>query len=184
MGNLLLFSRSVVSNSLQPRELQHTRIPCPSPSPGACSNSCPLSWWCHPTISSSDIPFSSCLQSSPASKSFPMSQLFPSSGQSIGPSALSSVLPMNIQGWFRLGLVWSPYGPRDSQESSLAPQFKSINSSVLSLLLVQLSNLYMITGKTIALTLWTFASKVRSLLFNMLFRFVIAFLPRSKSLKH
>ena len=94
---LLLFSRSVVSNSLQPRELQHTRIPCPSPSPGVCSNSRPLNQWCHPTISSSVIPFS-CFQSFPASGSFPTSQLFTSDGQSIGASASASVLPMSIQG--------------------------------------------------------------------------------------
>ena len=97
---LLLFSRSVISDSLWPRGLQHTRLPCPSSSPGACSNSCPLSQWCHPTISSS---VASCLQSFPASGSFPMSHLFPSGGQSIGVSASASVLPMNIQDWFPLG---------------------------------------------------------------------------------
>ena len=96
------FSRSVVSNTLQPHGLQHTRLPCPPPTPGACSNSCPLSWWCHPTISSSVIPFSSHLQSFPTSESFPVSQFFPSSGQSIGISASASVLPMNIQVWFPL----------------------------------------------------------------------------------
>ena len=94
---LLLFNCSVVSNSLQPHGLQQARLPCPSPSPRACSNSCSLSWWCHPTLSSSVIPFSSCLQSFPASGSFPMSQLFPSDGQSVGASA--SILPMNIKGW-------------------------------------------------------------------------------------
>ena len=92
-----------MSVSLQPHGLQHPRFPCPSPSPRACSNSCPLSWWGHPTISSSVIPFSSCLQSFPASGSFPMSRLFPSGGQSI--RALASVLPMDIQGWFPLGLT-------------------------------------------------------------------------------
>ena len=97
------FSCSVVSHSLWPRGLQHTRPPCPSPTPGAYSNSCPLSQWCHPTISSSVVPFSSCLQSFPASRSFPMSQFFPSGGQSIGVSASASVLPMNIQDWFPLG---------------------------------------------------------------------------------
>ena len=97
------FSHSVVSDSLQPHGLQHIRLPCPSPTPGACSNSCPSSWWCHPTISSSVIPFSSCLQSFPASGSFPMSQLLTSGGQSIGVSASTSVLPMNIQHWFPLG---------------------------------------------------------------------------------
>ena len=96
------FSCSVVSHSLWPCGLQHTRLPCPS-SPRACSNSCPLSWWCHPTVSSSVIPFSSCLQSFPASESFPVSWLFASGGQSIEASA--SVLPMNIQGWCPLGLT-------------------------------------------------------------------------------
>ena len=102
---LLLFSCSVVLDSLPPRGLQHTRLPCPSPSPGACSNSCPFSWWCHPTILSSVIPFSSHLQSFPASESFQMSQFFASGGQSIGASALASVLPKNIQDWFPLGLT-------------------------------------------------------------------------------
>ena len=98
------FSRSVVSDFLQPNGLQHTRPPCPSPTPGVYSNSCPLSWWwCHPTISSSVVPFSSHLQSFPASGSFQMSQLFTWGGQSIGVSASTSVLPMNIQDWFPLG---------------------------------------------------------------------------------
>ena len=99
------FSRSVVSNSLWPHGLQHTRPPCSSPTPGVYSNPCPLSWWCHPTISSSVVPFSSCLQSFPASGSFQMSQFFASGGQSTGVSASASVLPMNIQDWFPLG--WS-----------------------------------------------------------------------------
>ena len=97
------FSWSVVSNSLRPHGLQHTRLPCPLPTPGAYSNSCPLSWWCHLTIFPSVVPFSSYLQSFPASGSL-MSQLFPSGGQSIGASASASVLPMNIQDWFPLGL--------------------------------------------------------------------------------
>ena len=96
------FSRSVVSDSLWPHGLQHTRPPCPSPTPGVYSNSGPLSQWCHPTISSSVVPFSSHLQSFPASGSFQMNQLFVSSGQSIGASASTSVLPMNIQDWFPL----------------------------------------------------------------------------------
>ena len=99
------FSHSVVSGSLWSHGLQHARLPCLSPTPGAYSNSCPLSWWYHPTISSSVLPFSSCFESFPASGSFPMSQLFSSGGQSIGISALVSVLPMNIQGWFLLGLI-------------------------------------------------------------------------------
>ena len=109
-GNLdyrakLLFSHSVVSDYLQPHGLQHARLPCPSPSPGACSNSHPVSQWYHPNISSSVVPFSSCLQTFPASGSFQMSQLFASRGQSIGASASTSVLPMNIQDWFPLGLT-------------------------------------------------------------------------------
>ena len=100
---LLLFSRSVVSESLQPHVLQHTRLPCPSPSPGACSNSCPLSQWCHPTILSSIILF--CPQSFWASSSFLISWLFTSGGQSTGASASASAFPINIQDWFPLGLT-------------------------------------------------------------------------------
>ena len=115
-----------MSDSLWPHELQHARLPCPSPSPRACSNSCSLSQWCHPTISSSVVPFSSCPQSFPASGSCPMSQFFASGGQSIGASASVSVLLVNIPGWF-------PCCSRDSQESSLALQFES-SSSLLILL--------------------------------------------------
>ena len=108
---LSLFSHSVVSSSLQPHELQHTRLPCPSPSHGACSDSCPLSQWCHAIILSSVVPFSCCLKSFPASGSFLMSQLLVSGGQSIGASASASVPPMNIQGWSPLGstglILWS-----------------------------------------------------------------------------
>ena len=99
------FSPSVMSDSLLPHDSQHARHPCPSPTPGVYSNSCPSSRWHHPTISSSVIPFSSCLQSFPASGSFLMSQFFASGGQSIWASASASVLPMNIQGWFPLGLT-------------------------------------------------------------------------------
>ena len=99
------FSRSVVSDSLWSHGLQHSRPSCPSPTPRVYSNSCPLCQWCHPTISSSVIPFSSCLQSSPASGSFRVNQLFTSGGQSIGVSASASVLPMNIQDWFPLGFT-------------------------------------------------------------------------------
>ena len=99
------FSHSVVSDFLWPHESQHTRPPCPSPTPGVYPNSRPLSWWCHPTILSSVVPFSSYLQSFPASGSFPMSQLFDSGGHIIGPWASASVLPMNIQDWFPLGLT-------------------------------------------------------------------------------
>ena len=98
------FSHLVVSDSLRPHGLEYTRLPCPS-TPGACSNSCPSSQWCHPAISSSVVPFSSCLQSFPASGSFPMSQFFTSDGQSIGASALASVFPVTIQDWFPLGLT-------------------------------------------------------------------------------
>ena len=101
----LLFSCPIVSESLQPHGLQHTRLSCPSPNPGACSNSCPSSRWCHPTILSSVVLSSFCLQSFPASGFFPMSQFFTSSGQSIGVSASALVLPMNIQGWFPLRLT-------------------------------------------------------------------------------
>ena len=97
------FSHSVMSDSLQPHGLQHARPPCPSSTPGAYSNSCPLSRWCHPTISSSVFPFFSCPQSFPASGSFQMIRFFASGGQSIGVSPSASVLPMNIQDWFHLG---------------------------------------------------------------------------------
>ena len=102
------FSCSVVSNSLWSYGLQHAKLPCPSPTPGAHSDSCPLSRWCHPIISSSVVPFSSCPQSCPTSVSFQMSQFFTSGGQSIGVSASASVLPMNIQDWFPWGWTgWS-----------------------------------------------------------------------------
>ena len=103
--HLLLFSRSVVSNSLWPHGLQHARLPCPSLSPRVCSNSHPLSWWCHPTISSSLAHFSYCPQSFPALGSFAVSQLFASGGQCIGASASAPLLPMNIQGWFPLEFI-------------------------------------------------------------------------------
>ena len=98
-----VLSDSLLSDSLRPHELQHARPPCPSPTPGVHSNSCPSSWWCHPAMSFSVIPFSSCPQPLPASESFPMSQLFSWGGQSIGVSALASVLPMNTQSWSPLG---------------------------------------------------------------------------------
>ena len=145
-------------------------LPCPSPTPRVYSNSCPSGHWCHPTISSSVVPFSSCLQYFPASGSFPMSQFFASGGQSNGVSTSASVPPINIQDWFPLGwesIHWigSPCSPRDSQESSLTPQFKSINSSALSFLkIAQFSHPYMTTGKTIGLTRQTFFGKVIYLL--------------------
>ena len=107
------FSHSVVSDSLWPHGLQHTRPPCPSPTPAVYPNSCPLSWWCHPTISSSIVSFSSCPQSFPASGSFQMSQLFTSGGQSIRPSASTPVLPMNTQDWFPLR--WTGWIPLQSK---------------------------------------------------------------------
>ena len=138
-SSLVLLFNSVQSLSrvqlFEIHGLQHARLPCPSPTPRACPNSCPLSQWCHPPISSSVILFSSCLQSFPASGSFPFSQFFASGGQSIGVSASTSVLPMNIQDWLPLGwMVGSPCSPGDSQESSPTPQFKSINSSALTFL--------------------------------------------------
>ena len=118
---LLLCSHCVVSDSLWPHGLRHIRLSCPSLSPGICSHSCPLSWSCHPTVSSSVTCFSSCLQSFPALGSFPMSQLFASGGQSIGASASASVPPMNIQGWFPLGLI----GLISSQSQGPAGVFSS-----------------------------------------------------------
>ena len=146
--NIVQFSCSVVSNSLQPHGLQHARPPCPSPTPGAYSNSCPLSRWCHPPISSSVIPFSSHLQSFPPSGSFPISQLFAPGGQSIRVSASISVLPMNIQDWFPLG--WTGW---ISLQSKGLPRFFSNTSvqkaSILqysAFFTVQLSHLYMTTS--------------------------------------
>ena len=129
---MLWFSRSVLSGSLRHHGLQHTRPPCPSPSPRVYSNSCPLSWWCHPTISSSVVSIYSCLQSFPVSGSFLKKRLFKSDGQSVEASASASALPRNIQDWFPLGWTsWISLQSKGSQESS---QFKSINSLVLSLL--------------------------------------------------
>ena len=175
------FSCSVVSNSLRPHGLQHTRLPCPSPTPGAYSNSCPSSWWHHPTISSPVVPFSSRPQFLPASRSFQMSQSFASGGQSIGDSASTSVLSMNIQDWFPLGLT-SWFSLQSKGLKSL-PQHHSSKASVLwcsPFFIVQLSHPFMTIGKTMALTRWTFVDKAMSLLFNMLSRLVIAFLPRRK----
>ena len=129
------FSHSVMSNSLRPHESQHTRPPCPSPTPGVHPNPCPSNRWCHPTISSSVVPFSSCPQSFPASGSFQVSQLFTSGGQSIGVSASASNLLTNTQDWSPLGWTgWISLESKEPQESSPTPQFKSINSLVLSLL--------------------------------------------------
>jgi len=171
-----------MSDSSRPHGLQHPRPHCPLPTPGVgvYSNSYPLSWWCHPTISSSFIPFSSHLQSFPASGSIPVSQPFTSGGQSIGVSASPSVLPMNIQEWFPLGLT----GWNSLQSKGLKHllQHHSSKASVLqcsAFFIAQLSHPYIATGKTIALA---FVGKAMSLLFNMLSRLVITFLPRSKRL--
>ena len=175
------FSRSVMSDSLRPYGLQRARLPCPSPTHWACSNSCPSNWWCHPTISSSVVPFSSCFQSCPASGSFQMSHLFVLGGQSIGVLASNQSFQWTPRtDLLQDGLFRSPCCPRDSHESSPTPQFKSINSWHLAFFIVLLSHSYMATGKTIALTRQTFVGKV--LLFNMLSRLVIVFLPRSKRL--
>ena len=176
-----------MSDSLWPHGLQHTRLPCPSPTPGVCSGSCPSSQWCHPTISSSVVPFSSCLQSFPESGSFPRSQFFQSSGQSIGVSASATVLPMNIQDWFPLELTgWiSLQSKRLSRvfcSTTVIQKHRIVSAQCSVVFMVQLHSHLYTTGKTIALTMWTFVSKLMSLLFNMLSRFVIAILPRSNHL--
>ena len=145
------FSHSGVSDSLWPHGLQHARLPCPSPTPRAYSNSHPSSQWCHPNISSSVVPFSSCLQSCPASGSFPMSEFFSSAAQSIGVSAstsVTSVLPMNIQDWFPLG--WTGWISLQSKGLKSLLQHHSSKASILwhsAFFMVQLSHPYMTTGK-------------------------------------
>ena len=169
------FSHSVVSDCLWPHESQHTRPPCPSPTPGVHLNSCPSSQWCHPAISCSVVPFSSCRQSLPASGSFPRSQFFASGG--VSPSTEYSGLISFRINWLDLLAVLG------TLKSLL--QHHSSKASILhcsAFFVVQLSHPYMTTGKTIALTRQTFVGKVMSLLFNMLSRLVIAFLPRSKHL--
>ena len=176
---LLLFNHSVVSDSLRPHGLHHTRLPCPSPSPRACSNSCPSSWWCHLIISSSAAPFSSCLQSFPASGFFSMSQLFSSGVQSIGVSASASVLPMT--GLISFRIDWLDLLAVQGTLKSLLQHHNS-KASILrhsAFLMVQLSHPYMTTRKSIALTIQIFAGKAMPLLFSMLHGFFIAFLPRS-----
>ena len=167
-----------------PHGLQHARLFCPSLTPRAFSNSCPSSRWCHPTVSCSVISFSSCLHSFPASGSFPMSSFIASDGQSIVASATASVLPMNIKDWLPLGLTgFDLLAVQGTPESLL--QHHSLKALILwrsAFFMVQFSRLYIITGKTIDFTIWTFVSKVTSLLFNMLSRLVIAFLPRRKCL--
>ena len=134
-----LISHSVVSDALRPHGLQHARLPCPSPTPRVYSNSCPLSRWCHPTISSSIVPFSSCLQSFPASGCFQMSQFFTSDGQSIGVSASASVLPMNIQDWFPLR--WT--GWISLQSKGLSRVFSNTTVQKHQFFGAQLSSLYL-----------------------------------------
>ena len=147
-----------MSHSLWPHGLWHTRLPYSLPSPRVCSNSCPLSQWCHPTISSSVIPFSSCLKSFPASGSFQMSQIFASGGQSTGDSASASVPVVNIQDWFPLGLT----GLISLQSKGLSRVFSNTTAQKYQFFGIQPSlwsnshNPYMTTGKTIALTIWTF----------------------------
>ena len=154
---------SVAFDSCNPMDC---RLPCPSLSSGVCSDSCPLSLWCYPTILSLVIPFSSCLQSFPASRSFPMTWLFPSGGQSTGTSASASVLPVNIQAWFPLGLT-GLISLQSKDHSSLLQHHNSkvpiLQHSVF--FMVQLSHQFMTTGKTKALTIQIFVRKVMSLLF-------------------
>ena len=158
-----------MSCSLRPHGLQHARLLCPSLSSRVYSNSCPLSQWCHPAISSSITPFSFCRQSSPALGSFPISWLFPSGGQSIETSTSASVLSMNIQGWFPLGLTGLVSLVSKGISRVLRPL--SSKASILRLsgfFMVQLSHLYMTTGETIALARQNFVGKMIALLFNML----------------
>ena len=172
-------------STLQPHESQHARPPCSSPAPRVylnyvhrVSDAIQPS---HPLLPPS---FSSCPQSVPASESFPMSQLFTSGGKSVGVSASASVFPVNIQGLFPLGLAFFYLLAVQGTLNSLL-QHQSLKVSFLqcsAFFTVQFSHPYMTTGKTIALTMWTFVSKVMSLLFNMLSRLVIAFLPRDKHL--
>ena len=166
-------------HGLEPRDpLEHARPPCPSPTPRVYSNSCPLSRWCHTTISSFVIPFS-CFRTFLVSGSFPRSQFFASGGQIIGASA--SVLSKNIQDWFPLRLTdLISLKSKGLSRVFSPPQFKILGRS--ALFMVQLSHQYMTTGKNKALNRWTFISKVMSLLLNMLSRLVIAFLLRSKRL--
>ena len=180
---LLLFCHWVMSNSLWPHGLQNARLPCPSPPPGVCSDLCLLSRQCYLTISSSVAHFFSCLQSFPASGSFSMSHLFTSGGQSIGASASTSVLPMNIQDWFPLGLTYLI----SLLSKGLSRVFSSTTAQKYQVFSIQpplWSNPHICTWllekpKTDHADL---VSKVLSLLFNTLSRFVIAFLPRIKNL--
>ena len=165
-GISVQFSCSVLSDSLWPRESQHARPPCPSPIPRVHPNPCPLSQWCHATISSSVVPFSSRPQSFPVSGSFPMSQLFTSGSQSIGTSPTAPVLPVNIQGWSPL-ILTSLISLLSKGLSRSLLQHHSSKASILwcsAFFMVQLSQPYVITGKTIVLTVGTFVGRVMSLL--------------------
>ena len=180
---VLLFSRSVMSDFLWLHGLQHTRLPCPSLFPRVCSNLCPLSWWCHPTISSSITPFFSCLQSFPASGSFPMSWLcirWPNYW-----NFSFSISPSNeYSGLISFRVDWCDFLAVQVTLKSLL-QHHSSKASILghsAFFMMQFSYPHMTTGKTIALTRWTFVSKVMPVFFNMLSRFVIVFLPRKKCL--
>ena len=161
-----------MSDSLRPHESQHARPPCPSPSPGVHSNSRPLSWWCHPAISSSVVPLSSCPQPLPASESFPVSQLFAWGGQSTGVWGFSIIPSKEHPGLISFRMDWLDLlAVRGTLKSLL--QHHSSKASILrrsAFFTVQLSHPYMTTGKTIALTRWTFVGKVTSVLFNMLSR--------------
>ena len=164
-----------MSDPFWPHGLEHVRLACPSLSPWVCSNPSPSSQWCHLTISSSVAPFSSCLQSFPESGSFPMSQFFASDGQSIWAPASAPVLPRNIQGWFSSGMT----GLISMLSKGLSRVFSNITVRMCQFLgtqpyLLANSHIYMITGKTIALTIWTFVSKVMFLLFKTLSSFDIA----------
>ena len=170
-------------NSLLPHELKHGRFPCPLLSPGVFTNSCPFCRWCHPTILPYITPFSSSPQCFPAPGSFQMSQLFAWGSQSIGASVSASVLQMNIQDWFPLGL--SDFICLPSKWHSSLLQHHSSKASILrfsAFFMIRLSHSYMTTERIIALIIWTFVSKGMSLLFNALYRLVIDFLPRSKCL--
>ena len=167
-----------MSDSLRPHGLQHARPPCSSPTPRVYSNPCPLSWWCHPTISSSVVPFLSRLQYFPASGSFQMSQLFVSGGQRIGISASTSVLPMNIRDWSPLG--WTGWISLQSKgltrvSNTTVQKHQFFGAQLYS---PTLTSIHDPTGKTIALARWIFVGKVMSLLFTMLSRLVITFLPK------
>ena len=173
-----------MSSSLWPHRLQYTRLPCPSPAPGACSNSSPSSWWCHPTISSSVVPFSSCPPSFPASGSFPMNQFLHIRWSKYWSFNFSINFSNEYSGLISFRIYWFNLLVVQGTLKSLL-QHHSSKVSILqhsAFFVVQLSHPYMTTGKMTALTRWIFVGKVISLLFNMLSRFILAFLSRSKHL--